>query len=65
MRERTEKLGGRYCVWSEGNVGTEVNLCIPVTGNTRSRTRTQTTWKPLPVAAVVRDELPDHLRRPP
>ena len=29
MRERAESLGGRLHVWSEGNAGTEVELCVP------------------------------------
>lgn len=29
MRERSESLGGRLHVWSEGNAGTEVELRIP------------------------------------
>jgi signal transduction histidine kinase len=29
MRERSESLGGRLQVWSDGNAGTEIELRIP------------------------------------
>jgi signal transduction histidine kinase len=40
MRERAEVIGGRLTVWSEGGVGTEIELTIPAAAAyVRSRPR--------------------------
>jgi ligand-binding sensor domain-containing protein/signal transduction histidine kinase len=42
MRERATLIGGKLAIWSEGNVGTEVEVCLP--GNLAYATAPKLSW---------------------